>query len=81
MYGTFHTHIKFLAKRRQNLVEPIAINLSFQMKKMLGGYDSLNAMLYIRGVSEDFNEWNVTEWKYDDVLPYFHRCEGNQKRS
>lgn len=47
---------------------------------MLGGTTSINAMLYVRGTADDFNGWNVQGWKYDDVLPYFLKSEGNRKR-
>lgn len=46
--------------------------------KMLGGSSSVNAMLYLRGVPEDYNEWNVTGWSFKDVLPYFKKSENNK---
>lgn len=46
--------------------------------KMLGGSSSVNAMLYLRGVPEDYNDWNVTGWSFKDVLPYFKKSEGNK---
>ena len=44
--------------------------------KVLGGSSSINAMVYIRGQSEDFDEWTQMGnpgWGWDDVLPYFKR--------
>jgi choline dehydrogenase-like flavoprotein len=46
--------------------------------KVLGGSSSLNAMIYIRGHKEDYNEWarlGNKGWSYDEVLPYFKKSE------
>jgi choline dehydrogenase len=46
--------------------------------KVLGGSSSINGMVYIRGQAEDFDHWRQlgnTGWSFDDVLPYFRRCE------
>lgn len=46
--------------------------------KMLGGSSALNAMIYIRGHAEDYNEWarlGNDGWSYEDVLPYFKKSE------
>lgn len=48
--------------------------------KVLGGSSSINAMVYIRGQQEDFEDWKAmgnTGWGWDDVLPYFRRSETN----
>ena len=50
--------------------------------KALGGSSAINAMLYVRGHPKDYDEWaglGCTGWSYDEVLPYFRRCEGNQR--
>ena len=49
--------------------------------KTLGGSSSINAMVYIRGQSEDYDEWRDMGnegWGYEDVLPYFIRSENNE---
>lgn len=48
--------------------------------KVVGGSSSLNAMIYIRGNRQDYDEWAAagnSGWSYEDVLPYFIRSENN----
>ena len=50
--------------------------------KMLGGSSSMNAMMYTRGHSSDFDQWAAlgnTGWSYEEVLPYFKRCEDSNR--
>ena len=50
--------------------------------KMLGGCSSINAMIYIRGNSADYDGWadlGNEGWSYDEVLPYFLRSENQEK--
>ncbi len=52
--------------------------------KVWGGSSSINAMIYIRGHKEDFDEWEregCKGWGYQDVLPYFLKSENNQRFS
>ncbi len=46
--------------------------------KVLGGSSSINAMVYVRGQAEDFDEWAAlgnAGWGWADVLPYFRKSE------
>lgn len=50
--------------------------------KTLGGSSSTNAMAYVRGNKEDYNDWaklGNKGWGYDDVLPYFKKSEHNEQ--
>jgi choline dehydrogenase len=50
--------------------------------KTLGGSSSTNAMAYVRGNKEDYNEWaslGNKGWGYDDVLPYFKKSESHEQ--
>lgn len=52
--------------------------------KALGGSSAINAMLYIRGHREDYDEWaalGATGWSFEEVLPYFLKSEGNERGS
>ena len=47
--------------------------------KGLGGSTLINAMLYLRGQSRDYNEWaeltGDSSWRWDEVFPVFKRVE------
>jgi choline dehydrogenase-like flavoprotein len=50
--------------------------------KCLGGSSAINAMIYIRGHREDYDQWaqnGCSGWSYDEVLPYFIRSENNHR--
>lgn len=49
--------------------------------KMLGGSSGINAMVYIRGHKQDYDQWAALGnqgWSFDEVLPYFKRSENNE---
>ena len=46
--------------------------------KVLGGSSSINAMVYVRGQRNDFEDWKSAGnpgWGWDDVLPHFKSIE------
>lgn len=49
--------------------------------RLMGGSSSINGMIHIRGNRLDYDEWRdeygATGWGFDDVLPYFKRCENS----
>ena len=49
--------------------------------KVLGGSSSINAMVWIRGAAQDFDDWRDAGnpgWGFDDLLPVFKAIEDNQ---
>ena len=50
--------------------------------RLIGGSSSVNAMVYKRGQSADYDHWRQlgnAGWSYDDVLPYFKKAECNKR--
>ena len=46
--------------------------------KTLGGCSSTNAMAYVRGNKEDYNDWSKegnAGWSFNEILPYFKKSE------
>lgn len=46
--------------------------------RVVGGSSAVNAMAFVRGNREDFNEWAKLagpEWSYENCLPYFKSIE------
>lgn len=52
--------------------------LAYPRGKVYGGSSSINAMGFIRGHRDNYDEWargGAAGWGYDDLLPYFKRSE------
>ena len=52
--------------------------------KVLGGSSILNYMLYMRGHSQDYDEWRdlgLEGWGWEEVLPYFKRAENMESEA
>ena len=55
-------------------------SLSYPRGKVIGGSSAINAMVYMRGQSADYDHWRqlgLTGWGWDDVLPYFKKHENH----
>ncbi len=53
--------------------------LALPRGKVLGGSSSINAMVYIRGNRQDYDQWDVAGWRWDDLFPYFLKAEDNER--
>lgn len=53
---------------------------SMVQARVLGGGSSVNAMVYLRGQPADYDSWDQG-WAYKDVLPFFRKCESNDRFS
>jgi len=56
-------------------------SIRYPRGKTLGGSSSINGLLWIRGQSDDYNNWRQqgnSGWGWDDVLPYFMKSENNE---
>jgi choline dehydrogenase-like flavoprotein len=55
-------------------------SLNYPRGKAIGGSSAINAMIYMRGQSADYDHWRqlgLAGWGWDDVLPYFKRHENH----
>jgi choline dehydrogenase len=54
-------------------------SLIYPRGKVLGGSSSINGMIYMRGQSQDYDNWaqlsGDASWRWDQVLPLFTQCE------
>lgn len=50
--------------------------------RLLGGSTSINAMIYIRGNTHDYDHWaelGNDDWGFEQVLPFFRKAEHNER--
>ena len=50
----------------------------YEQARVMGGGSSINGQLANRGMPSDYDSWEslgVKGWAWDDVLPYFKKCE------
>ena len=55
-------------------------SLNYPRGKVIGGSSSINAMIYMRGQSHDYDHWRqlgLNGWGWDDVLPFFKQHENH----
>jgi choline dehydrogenase-like flavoprotein len=55
-------------------------SLNYPRGKVIGGCSAINAMIYMRGQAQDYDQWRqigLSGWGWDDVLPYFLRHENH----
>src|SRR6218665_800936 len=43
--------------------------------KVLGGSSAINGAVALRARPEDFKNWNLPGWSYEEMLPYFKKLE------
>ena len=56
-------------------------SIRYPRGKTLGGSSSINGLLWIRGQSDDYDNWRQqgnAGWGWKDVLPYFLKSENNE---
>ncbi len=49
--------------------------LPYPRGRVLGGCSAINGMIYMRGQRQDYDNWQLPGWRWDDVLPRFKRGE------
>ncbi len=55
-------------------------SLNYPRGKVIGGSSSINAMIYMRGQSADYDHWRqlgLAGWGWNDVLPFFKKHENH----
>ncbi|RWC17144.1 MAG: alanine-phosphoribitol ligase [Mesorhizobium sp.] len=87
-----HIPVTFYKTSKGNLVKPYRWTPNAEhlgdpeptmvQARVLGGGSSVNAMVYLRGQPRDYDEWRdagAEGWGWNDVLPYYKRCESNDR--
>jgi choline dehydrogenase-like flavoprotein len=55
-------------------------SLAYPRGKVIGGSSAINAMIYMRGQSADYDHWRqmgLSGWGWNDVLPLFRKSENH----
>lgn len=47
----------------------------FPRGRVTGGSGAVNTTIALRGIPEDYDEWESPEWRWENVLPAFNRLE------
>jgi 5-(hydroxymethyl)furfural/furfural oxidase len=58
--------------------DPAAVQRRYEQARIMGGGSSINAMIALRGLPGDFEEWvdqGARGWTWSDVLPYYRKLE------
>jgi 5-(hydroxymethyl)furfural/furfural oxidase len=58
--------------------DPRAVPRQYEQARIMGGGSSINAMIALRGIPKDFEEWvaqGASGWAWEDVLPYYRKLE------
>jgi 5-(hydroxymethyl)furfural/furfural oxidase len=67
-----------LAGHFRPVTDPALAPRRYEQAKIMGGGSSINAMIALRGIPGDFEEWTgmgAAGWGWEDVLPYYKRLE------
>ena len=82
LFSTHGTEIdwKFLSEKHEgSCLGMIDEKCAYPRGRVLGGSSSINAMLYVRGNPQDYNDWRDEvgndDWDYENVLKYFKKSE------
>lgn len=49
--------------------------------KVMGGSASINIGSWSRGVAANYNSWNLTDWDWKNVMPWYQKIENSDKGS
>ena len=56
---------------------PYGNKLDLPRGKVLGGSSAINGAVALRARPQDFKNWNLPGWSYEEVLPYYKKLESS----